>query len=699
MAGYESIIVVPEPAVPVTAEEITVMPSLPNTAAFDHSLANIGSVTAEQARNMCPYLGSLPLKQVEALMSLATIGNNEALNEAFKQSPTKQIIKEPAKGNNAPESHMVTVGPAEKSPESDKHHSVAKFDVQPAHASRPSPAPVPSESMPVLPVAGEPGTAPTTAGATPVQLGHITYETMPKQAVIAMPPKSITALAMATSSRQREVSRPTYLLGEQAVKPLVVKYLIVESVNKTQANSKLVEPAAAGRLENSMSQYMNNPADSSEQEQIESVEVCPSIYPNIVTVPIDPSLDGVPNTAAALTYTDAEPTSAAGEGIADGPSPAGTLSDAEQPFIANTLSDELAVLATAEIFGHRSYDRQRRIFNLAQQAPARRSDLPIDTRSNFSLRYGNAEADESPGTEQLKHALEQLPMPNLILPPIISDEPVSFPIGLTVRHTVETSVAEIVDEQLVQETFEQLQATVEAAALIRSERLDSVAEVPLTDEDSIDAIIDRILEPGVVPSRSFESVVQITPEPVEPIRIDALIARGDGTSIEKTLIKLSQLALTEEDLLASSSDDAAAIIESLWEIAEILPDHKTNSHSLEANSPELTRDLTEKILLFLSALGYAYPQEALVKFVATYDLDYLLEALQYLCQLYHPYFQLEARRQCAVQYIPAQSSRTDIAGRIIMWLWQRGFTSQPLHNWDELMPLTPEMAMATVLAN
>jgi hypothetical protein len=43
--------------------------------------------------------------------------------------------------------------------------------------------------------------------------------------------------------------------------------------------------------------------------------------------------------------------------------------------------------------------------------------------------------------------------------------------------------------------------------------------------------------------------------------------------------------------------------------------------------------MTEKLLILSRILGYTNPDEALVGFVDTYGLAFLIQALQYMCQL------------------------------------------------------------------
>ncbi len=130
--------------------------------------------------------------------------------------------------------------------------------------------------------------------------------------------------------------------------------------------------------------------------------------------------------------------------------------------------------------------------------------------------------------------------------------------------------------------------------------------------------------------------------------LETIIEQADEQPLEQTFVQLAHyLADTLQESQIADVDTAKVSDETvpeqskqfielraiLQDIAEVLPlsyyvDEETSEQHIK-----ITPELTEQLLLLLRSLGYEQPKEALVEFVRVYGLTFLLQAIQYMCQL------------------------------------------------------------------
>ncbi len=269
-----------------------------------------------------------------------------------------------------------------------------------------------------------------------------------------------------------------------------------------------------------------------------------------------------------------------------------------------------------------------------------------------------------------------------------------------------------IDPTIVEETFQQLTALVAAAEIVREASADvfgaEEAASPLAEQaTTAEAVTGTIfetaessrLEPeGPVPlaeTTAFETFAAAQPEPEEPVTFAAILEQANEQPLEQTLIQLVELASTIEVSAEEVTPNVEAFLEILQGIEAELPACFA-ARGNEKALPRITPLMTEKLLLLLQSVGYEHPQEALVRLVAVYDLAFLLQALQHLCQLYHDEYHKEILGAASpVQHSDNAPLRW---GKLLLTLLAFYFDSPKLNRWTTIVPLTPAMALQAAYA-
>lgn len=113
----------------------------------------------------------------------------------------------------------------------------------------------------------------------------------------------------------------------------------------------------------------------------------------------------------------------------------------------------------------------------------------------------------------------------------------------------------------------------------------------------------------------------------EPMTLEAIQERADEQPVEQTLIQLVEYLTEAAEVL-----EQKALLRIVQEIEKALPACYGTQETVDVK-PRITPKMTEKILMLLHGLGCQKPKDALVSFVAKYDIALLLQTLDYICQL------------------------------------------------------------------
>lgn len=175
------------------------------------------------------------------------------------------------------------------------------------------------------------------------------------------------------------------------------------------------------------------------------------------------------------------------------------------------------------------------------------------------------------------------------------------------------------------ETYELL------AALIADEEASGLTLVTPTQIE-VNTLVK--LEPEanteIVAAMDFETFIALQPVAEEPLTLRAIQEQAYEQPLEQTLAQL--VGYFSEPL-------EEGVPEALWpiiqEVGEALPACYIRQKTTEAEPKlQVTPEMTEKLLLLLRTLGYKTPREELVNFATKYGLVFLLQAVDYMYQLY-----------------------------------------------------------------
>lgn len=212
------------------------------------------------------------------------------------------------------------------------------------------------------------------------------------------------------------------------------------------------------------------------------------------------------------------------------------------------------------------------------------------------------------------------------------------------------------DEQLdlrfepeVIDTYEELFALTEGQAI--------TLEQPEISDDTIESdIVYSQLSSGVVklgaiePVRDFETAVARQIETESFVPLETIFEQADDEQpLEQTLVRLTQyltvvqqegrtvgeadVAEWHDEVVSEQSELFIELRAILRGITEVLPHSYYINKKTDEQRIRITPELTEQLLLLLRSLGYEQPKEVLIGFMQLYGLAYLLQALQYMCQL------------------------------------------------------------------
>lgn len=183
----------------------------------------------------------------------------------------------------------------------------------------------------------------------------------------------------------------------------------------------------------------------------------------------------------------------------------------------------------------------------------------------------------------------------------------------------------MVSAEEVEEAFGQLAVLRELAPEPQSAVLeDTETHKSSVIEDETGAEIENTV------AGSFEAYVAALPESEEPITLDVIQHSIDVQPLEETLEEFAEL------LSKPASEQEVKVLKRVTEQIESVTT-VWSAGSITGKKIQITPELTEKLLVVLKTLGYQRPGEMLVGFVAQYDLEYLLEALEYLCRVNNGY--------------------------------------------------------------
>lgn len=233
------------------------------------------------------------------------------------------------------------------------------------------------------------------------------------------------------------------------------------------------------------------------------------------------------------------------------------------------------------------------------------------------------------------------------------DEPEIDTLALPLAETTETDSIEapveqnaVTDEQLVLQfeaevidTYKKLLVILEDEISEPHEPNESATEL----ESETGAVVVETV-PLETTTQDFETFLAVQPEADEVVTLETIIEQADEQPLEQTLVQLAQhLSDTLVESQDASETPVAALPELnnehielnaiLQEIAEILPTCYSVNEETQEKRIQITPEMTQKLLMLLRSLGYEQPREVLVEFVRLHSLSFLLQAIQYMCQL------------------------------------------------------------------
>ncbi len=120
-------------------------------------------------------------------------------------------------------------------------------------------------------------------------------------------------------------------------------------------------------------------------------------------------------------------------------------------------------------------------------------------------------------------------------------------------------------------------------------------------------------------------------ETVPVADLETILTEVDDRPLEVTILALAEYL--QDTPAESRPAELVADIEAITAVLAVAT--REQAPDGEAEPLQLTPEITEKLLRLLEDLGYQHPAEALLQTVTDYDLDFLLQAFEYLCQLTH----------------------------------------------------------------
>ena len=167
-------------------------------------------------------------------------------------------------------------------------------------------------------------------------------------------------------------------------------------------------------------------------------------------------------------------------------------------------------------------------------------------------------------------------------------------------------------------------------------------------QNKIEVVLDagevpvEALNPHVVelvekepPLNVFQEFVESQILPDEPVTFESVQAQANQLPLEDAFLQLAIHFLETTEIEANGeyelSEDEIVVKQLLQEICEDLV--QTAFDGLESRDVQLTPEMTQKVLLLLSLVGYENPKKVLAEFVTSHDVEFLLQVVQYLGQL------------------------------------------------------------------
>lgn len=249
-----------------------------------------------------------------------------------------------------------------------------------------------------------------------------------------------------------------------------------------------------------------------------------------------------------------------------------------------------------------------------------------------------------PGSQTLVTEYNQLIVPQAEIL-VVETEPEQ---GLSVMFDPETM-----------ETYQRLTALTAAHVETETSLEPDFALIDL--DESHDKVVTE-----AAPVIDFETFIALQPTGEEPITFESIKAQAFEQPVEDALVMLAEYLSqpkTENDHEQVAEKEKIAAI--LHEIKVALPDCYTKNDR-EEPILQITPEITEKLLLLLRSLGYQQPEDALVNFVANYDLAFLIEALEYVAQLDHDRERKELLRASLAQVATRQDNGPIRVGKMLL---------------------------------
>lgn len=173
-----------------------------------------------------------------------------------------------------------------------------------------------------------------------------------------------------------------------------------------------------------------------------------------------------------------------------------------------------------------------------------------------------------------------------------------------------------------------------------SRQSEPVFEAVTGKEASSDLVYETDL--GIKTTVDFEAYIETQPEVQNSIPLEIIIDQANEQPLEQTFV---QLARHLSEVATAGEQDKADTDKGLLELNAAHDKLFTLLQEIEAELPQcyigqetenpglqITPEMTKKLLLLLTQLGYENPRETILAFVSQFGVSFLLQSLTYFCQ-------------------------------------------------------------------
>ncbi|MDB5181741.1 MAG: hypothetical protein JWP13_504 [Candidatus Saccharibacteria bacterium] len=172
------------------------------------------------------------------------------------------------------------------------------------------------------------------------------------------------------------------------------------------------------------------------------------------------------------------------------------------------------------------------------------------------------------------------------------------------------------------EIYQQLTVLVADAEATRL--ISEISEVP---EDGVAIELEPVIYAGEVTVSDFDAFLAARPAVEKSVTLAAIQEQANEQPLEQTLALLVEYISGQME--APEQNPLPMILQ---EIKMMLPACNDQQETL-SSTVRITPEMTEKLLILLSTLGYRNSGEVLVEFVSGTGIEFLFDFLEYICEI------------------------------------------------------------------